>query len=238
MSQKRLSIVAIMGQTKAGKDTAGQMLLEMSNGHGCSMQFARQLKNICAEMFGLNEHQLYDEAGKEEKIPALPCMMCPTCNDFDIEEIVNDGRPYAACKRCGAAGERKAFESFWTGRKIAQFIGTECFRRVFPRVWTNFLLKAADRQLADANTHVIFVTDCRFPNEATAVLEAGGEVWRLKRPATDSMAVSTGIKGHVSETAMADFPDSKCSAVIVNDGTLEDLCVKLQAQLTRFKARR
>jgi hypothetical protein len=231
--KSKLNLIALMGQTGAGKDTAGQMLLEMGN--GSAMAFASRLKEIIAEMFGVDEYHLYDQKGKEEPLEGFPMLACPTCSSFEVDLIKNDGRDYAACKLCGAAGERRVFATFWTGRKIAQFIGTEAFRRVRADVWTKYRLDRARAALAEKKIDFVVITDCRFPNEATAVLEAGGVVWRIKRPATDTRAANTGIKGHASETAQADFPDDKCSAIIMNDGTLDNLRGKLRAQFERFK---
>lgn len=63
------------------------------------------------------------------------------------------------------------------------------------------------------------VTDVRFPNEVDAVRDRGGKIIRVARPGL----VSTDQ--HVSETALDDVePD----ALIVNDGTLEDLAAKVR----------
>lgn len=58
------------------------------------------------------------------------------------------------------------------------------------------------------------VSDVRFPNEAAAIRERGGQVWRVTRPGTGP------VNGHESETALdSDVPDR----IIRNTGTLEDL---------------
>ncbi|MGZ4745694.1 MAG: deoxynucleotide monophosphate kinase family protein [Oryzihumus sp.] len=60
---------------------------------------------------------------------------------------------------------------------------------------------------------VVF-TDCRFPNEARAISRRGGIVVRVVRPGL------TPMNGHITDTALEHWP---FDAVIVNDGTLEDL---------------
>lgn len=58
------------------------------------------------------------------------------------------------------------------------------------------------------------VSDVRFPNEAAAIRERGGQIWRVTRPGTGP------VNAHESETALdSDVPDR----VIRNTGTLDDL---------------
>lgn len=235
MSEK-LPIIALMGKAQSGKDTAGLMLLDM--GLGARLAFAHKLKFIIGELFEIPDHNLYDDKGKEEPLSQFPAFMCPTCMSIEVETYENDGRKYAACKMCKAAGERKVFESCWTGRKISQFIGTECFRRVWPKVWTNWTIKDARHILGHTKNIVVakdfvVITDCRFPEEVAAVKEAGGEVWRIKRA-----AASVGLKGHESETAQDKIPDAACAAVIDNNGSLEALRGKLTTEFDRFLAAR
>lgn len=232
MSDVKRPIIALLGRAKSGKDTAGRMLLDM--GPGTTRAFAHQLKSIIGEMFEIPEFNLYDEVGKEEPLSQFPAFMCPTCMSIEVEPYENDGRKYAACKMCKAAGERNVFESAWTGRKIAQYIGTECFRRIWPKVWTNYTLKEAEGVLT--TYQFVVITDCRFPNEVTEVKAAGGEVWRIKRKVADEGSV--GTKGHASEAAQDGIPDSACTAIIDNNGTLMQLRNNLTAEFDRFMARR
>lgn len=60
----------------------------------------------------------------------------------------------------------------------------------------------------------VVISDVRFPNEADAIREWGGQVWRVVRPGMPL------VEAHVSETAMDDYV---VDHVIPNDGTLEDL---------------
>lgn len=228
-----MNLIALMGESGSGKDTAGQILIE--GRPGMTMAFAAKLKEICSEMYGVPLRDFYDPVAKERPLPQFPKASFRAAAD-------------------GAAPDN----AFWTPREIAQWIGTEGFRSVAPAVWPNYLIRRARAWLRDAGSTrrggplewlrdagrgrggsllfapFVVVTDGRFKSEMLAVRDAGGEVWRIRRPRLG--ATAPGIAGHVSETEMADIPDDAFDAVIDNSGSLEHLREQLVAQLQKFFA--
>lgn len=102
-------------------------------------------------------------------------------------------------------------------RGYLQRLGTEVGRDMMGEdVWVNVVLR---RMVAGEN---YVITDVRYPNEATAIVRAGGRVWRVERPGFGP------ANSHVSETSMDGWI---CDAVIVNDGSLEDLERKVREAL-------
>jgi hypothetical protein len=98
-----------------------------------------------------------------------------------------------------------------TGRKLLQNLGV-AMRSVDENYWVR---KVMDRlPYLNDDTQVVFITDCRFVNEADAIRkQAGGVVWRVNRPSmpfTDT---------HVSETALDDYEFD----YVINADTLDDL---------------
>ena len=71
----------------------------------------------------------------------------------------------------------------------------------------------------------IVITDVRFPNEADAIKDLGGQIWRVKR-----LGISA-VNGHVSETAMDGY---KVDQIFINNGSIEDLMALLQARMRQF----
>ncbi len=61
-------------------------------------------------------------------------------------------------------------------------------------------------------------SDCRFPNEAAAIRDRGGEMWRIDRPGT------APVNAHPSETALDGFNFDRH---IDNGGTLAALRAKV-----------
>lgn len=85
--------------------------------------------------------------------------------------------------------------TFLSPRQALQKLGTEWGRACFADVWAELGARRALRLMAEGK-NVVF-TDCRFVNEAAAIVKAGGEVWRIRRDAAD-FPVAT----HLSETEM------------------------------------
>jgi hypothetical protein len=104
-------------------------------------------------------------------------------------------------------------------RGLMQRMGSEVGREMFgPNIWVDIALKEAEKY-----EKVVF-PDCRFPNEALAVSNAGGVVWRVERPGV------TAANEHESETALDSY---EFSQIIANDGSLEDLWKSIDFQLDK-----
>lgn len=84
----------------------------------------------------------------------------------------------------------------WIGkspRQLAQTLGTEWGRQqVHPQIWVNSMLHSWDLVRQSTSPRMV-VTDVRFDNEAQAIINAGGTVWRVEREDVPAVA------GHVSE---------------------------------------
>ena len=94
-------------------------------------------------------------------------------------------------------------------RRLLQVFGTEVGRKMFG---DNFWIKTALKDLV--GTERIVISDVRYPNEADAIKQLGGTVWRINRKN------HSAVNGHPSEHAMDNY---MFSHVIYNDGTLDDL---------------
>lgn len=102
-------------------------------------------------------------------------------------------------------------------RRLLQVFGTEVIRDF---VGTNFWVDYALKKMA-AESGDWVVTDCRFPNEADAIINLcnQGCVIRVVRPGLEPLP-----GGHASE---AGIPDELVTGVFHNDGTLEDLAANV-----------
>ena len=105
-----------------------------------------------------------------------------------------------------------------TYRHLAQTIGTDWGRKlVHPDIWVRPALARFEKVGGFA-----VIDDMRFPNEYRAVLDAGGEVWRITRPD------ATRPNAHVSEGALDGLT---FDLDLVNDGTVEELQEKVRREL-------
>lgn len=94
-------------------------------------------------------------------------------------------------------------------RRLLQVFGTDVGRNIFGETfWIEQAFKRAEEY-----ERVVF-SDVRFPNEANAIQERGGDVWRINRHG------HSPINSHISEHAMDNY---LFKHVVYNDGTLDDL---------------
>lgn len=108
-------------------------------------------------------------------------------------------------------------------RPLLQRLGTEVGRNLLGQ---NIWVEAATRNLNPEGKYVF--TDCRFENEAAAVLARDGLVVRVRRPGYGP------ANNHISETGMDDWP---FDVVIDNDRDLEHLADEVAGVLLSFDAR-
>ncbi len=79
-------------------------------------------------------------------------------------------------------------------RRLLQRLGTEVGRNL---IGENVWVDAAFAKMKPGGKYV--VTDVRFPNEAQAILDHGGYLYRIDRPGHE------GVNAHSSEHALADW---------------------------------
>lgn len=105
---------------------------------------------------------------------------------------------------------KDSVDQYWgvTPRHILQVVGTECLRDHFRAdVWIKALCRTVE-------TGDWVVTDVRFPDEAEAIRQLDGFIWRIERP--DGPTIATAQ--HASETQTI-VPDR----TLTNRGTVERL---------------
>lgn len=96
-----------------------------------------------------------------------------------------------------------------TTRRVLQTLGSEWGRDC---IHNSLWVELWKRQAADL--FQIIADDLRFPNEAAAIRELGGELWCVTRPGFSDHS------GHASESGLGDVTFDR---IIVNDGTVDDL---------------
>lgn len=105
-------------------------------------------------------------------------------------------------------------------RRQLQVLGSEIGRKWNENFWIELAFSKIN---LDEDT---VITDVRFLNEASAVVQAGGEVWRVNRPETGP------VNAHQSET---DLDWYLFKQVIDNDSDIFDLNLKIDEILRLSK---
>jgi len=110
----------------------------------------------------------------------------------------------------------------WTPRELLQYIGTDVMRNIDPYCWINVVKNFVDTN--KNNYDNIILSDARFSNEVTWVLEHGGIHVHIQKTFRDKINGST----HYSETSLPNIEESDNTFIINNDGSLDDLTIKLE----------
>lgn len=106
-------------------------------------------------------------------------------------------------------------------REGLQDVGMACREHLGPDVWVDAVM----RQIEPGTDYVI--PGCRFPNEVEAIKAAGGLIWRVER------ILCGPVNGHVSETALDDWP---FDAHIPNHSTVAALGDQVSLHLEAARA--
>lgn len=99
-------------------------------------------------------------------------------------------------------------------RRLLQRLGTEAGRQT---LWDSIWIDAALTGFSEDDR--IVVTDCRFPNEAQAILDRGGKVVRIERKGVGP------ANSHASETSLDDWD---FNYKLDNRGTLTEFTEKVR----------
>ncbi len=188
-----MEIIGLSGYARSGKDEAAKVLVEEFG--FVRVAFADKLREV---LYALN-----------------PIIHIMDWNQEVDGKIHHDAHPIHLQEIVDFVG--------WDGyketpygteiRRLLQRLGTEAGRQT---MWDSIWVDAAFAGLDDDAK--VVVTDCRFVNEAQAVVERDGEVWRIVREGVGP------ANSHASETSLDDW---KFDAVINNDGTLEQFKQKI-----------
>ena len=184
-------IIGVNGYALSGKDTVGQLIQQLDpDGSWEIKKFAGKLKTIASILTNIPVENFEDQQFKKLELD-------PMWSDHGIPMTVRD---------------------------FLQKLGTDGLRNgLHPNTWVNALM--ADyvaEKLCDCKKECrcIFkypnwiITDCRFPNEAYAIKNAGGIIIRIDRPGI------TAINDHPSEVALDKW---EFNYRISNDGTINKL---------------
>lgn len=178
-----MEIIGLSGYARSGKDEAAKVLVEEFG--FTRVAFADKLRDV---LYALNPYLGYKDLSGQG---------------------YTDKRHYYVQDAIDEYGWDGYKESAWGPeiRRLLQRLGTEAGRQtLWDSIWVDAALTGHSE---DAK---LVVTDCRFPNEAQAIKDRGGEIWRIKR---------TGIgpaNSHASETSLDDWPWDQ---MISNNGTID-----------------
>lgn len=230
-----MTIIGLVGLAGSGKDTTAriiQELLEPSlNAHGMpehpltcySFRFADTLKAFVGHVFDWDEEWTHGNLKETEdtRYDRTEAIQMARARDQHLfEEFLDSYAPDSVIREAFVSGfidflDEKHAAGFYgpdylTSRFAQQHIGTEGFRWCWPDAWVQLTMRNVAKVAHDS---IVLLTDVRFPNEAQAILDAGGVLWRTTRDAGAPRA-------HASEAHIESItPD----LILDNNGDLRDL---------------
>jgi hypothetical protein len=181
-------IIGITGKAQSGKDTACRIV-----------QLINTVDYDCACLEGEGEKYILDNV---DNILPITCMWEKHAFADKLKECASIilGVPRFMFE----SGEfKESFTSLplsnkegepMTNREFLQYFGTEVGRSIDKNLWIKALMYSYGR---DKESHWI-IPDVRFPNEADAIRNAGGVLWKIERE-------GSGAGNHISEKLIDDI---------------------------------
>lgn len=222
-------IIGICGQAGSGKDTCADFLVE-EFGY-VKVALADPLKRMCWDVFGFTEQQLWGPSQyrnvPDERFPK------PQFEDGPVEYLT----PRHALQTLGSEWGRNCYNDVWIDYAIRTAKSIEKAHKYQEPVYYDQKLglcqESNPENYAGPCPHKgVVISDVRFRNEIDAIKKADGLVFRVIRS-------GTGLQGaasiHESEVKMKEIPDHLFDEVIINDGTLDELRVKVLNLMTAYR---
>lgn len=129
-----------------------------------SYAFADYLKEICINLFGLKDEQVYGTNEQKDSLTNISWENMP-----------------------GYTGPNTGL---MTARSFMQYFATEICRAIAPNCWAEATLK----QITTENSALALITDCRFPSEIELIHQNGGKViWLNRSPYPNDPHVSEHV---------------------------------------------
>jgi len=242
-------IIGIAGRIGSGKDTVGKIIQYLTaneqvkgittleewldsddlNGRDYDWKikkFAGKLKQIASLLTGIPVEDFEDQEFKKSYLGAEWGTVRP--NPLNAVPVFEDVQ----------------FNELMSVRELLQKLGTEAMRDgLHQNVWVNALFADYRRpKMSEYNPSNWVITDVRFPNELAAVNDVNGLTIRVVRdnPSIETLTKNDIIRTfdklrhteHPSETAL---DDAEFDYEIINDGSLEDLIIKVRQILITEK---
>ena len=180
-----MRIIGLNGYARSGKDTVAGFISEIYDGEVEIVAFADLIKLSAAR--ALKACTDPDDVG----LPAVRAWADQFKNGWSVRIFDRIGNQVGGMQ----------------GREFLQRYGTEAHRELFG---DDFWVDQIDWQ---RDCDVLVFTDVRFENEARAIKERGGKVWRIERP-------SSRAGRHASEQPL---DPALIDRVIINNFDLEHL---------------
>lgn len=204
-------VIGISGKKQSGKTTAGNFIISLyltQMGISSNTYIDDHGNIIVSDLLGdksyegiFSINELMSKPNKSENIEEMLKNLNDEIKIYSFADILKTdicmnilGLTYDQCY--GSDDNKNEITNLkWEGqllsaRDVMQIIGTDIFRKLDTDVWVRSTLS----KIRKDKPNIAIITDCRFPNEVSAIKNIGGKVIRLTR--------SPFISDHASETIL------------------------------------
>lgn len=211
-------VIVLFGVRGAGKDTVGKLLVDSHLFTRAA--FADPIKRMIQIAFpDISEEDLWGPSSNRENM-YWQYPTGPECVGCGGRLRPADAQRDLYCTSCGTR-----YPTHLNARVLAQTLGTQWGRRLFPDVWAECLWSAIDP------AKYVVITDGRFLNELRASRAHGAYCVRLTRN------LWTSTDSHASEAEQRSIPDSEFDYIIDNASMFLDALPAAVDDLVRHCAR-
>jgi len=138
----------------------------------------------------------------------------------------------------GTQEEKLQINELWgiSDREFLQKFGTEICKKELPKLFptmANVWSRLMEGTIKNNQDKRIVISDCRSPDDEIPMAKKyGGFIIKLIRPCVENEEKKSKTSTHETETSIDKI---EADEVIYNDGTIEELTVKLQNALEKFE---
>ncbi len=202
------NLIGICGRKGSGKDTIANMLQDIYPTYEIK-KFSDKLKDTVAILYGCNRINLESEDFKENMYFNYKHHV--KIHFSELKKLLGNKTIISDVKELEEQISKNQTD-FWVNyRLILQYEGTEVGRN---KRGSEFWVTSIFSKYRSFSSHWLF-TDCRFPNEAMAIINRNGILLNIERSSIKSNDT------HISEQPLEKVV--RMDYTIENNGSLEDL---------------
>jgi len=199
-------IIGISGKAGSGKDTISDYIVK--NHNFIKIAFADSIKRILMEVYGFTYTQLW---GPSEERGKIDPRYGKAVREF-IQGFGDKGRELCL--------------STWINKTV------NIIEKVHNTTGWTYIdhLGLQENYDYDFDSKSIIISDGRYLNELEALKKINAKLIRIIRPENNLLGK---LGGHSSETDQNEIPNSYFDEIIINNGSLEDLYLKIDNILSK-----
>jgi len=154
------------------------------------------------------------------------------CGKSTIAKILKDRVDAEIVSFAGPIKEMAIEQFGWDGekddkgRRLLQVIGTEAGRDYNQNIWVDKLIERAE-DIEEEGAEAVLIDDVRFDNEAKAIVDSGGLVFKVNGRGLD-------LESNSSHASEAGVNREYVTDIITNDGDIENLERQAQRIIDKY----